>query len=44
MTKARLFSLLALAVMIAMLVAWGHGDLLHHPVFRPGGMSDGGYW
>jgi hypothetical protein len=34
-TKARLFTLLITAVMIAMLVAKLH---------RPGGLNDGGFW
>jgi hypothetical protein len=35
MTKARLFTLLITAAMLAMLVA---------TCFRPGGMNDGGFW
>jgi len=35
MTKARLFTLLLTASMFAMLVA---------KLYRPGGLSDGGFW
>jgi hypothetical protein len=35
MTKARLFTLLLTAAMLAMLVA---------KCYRPGGISDGGFW
>ena len=35
MTKARLFTLLLTAALLAMLVA---------KVYRTGGMSDGGFW
>jgi hypothetical protein len=36
-TKARLFSLLILAIFVAMFVS----KLI---AFRPGGMSEGGFW